>query len=264
MNYFMIKRRREQEGENWVMRFDRSQIVQHLLTTIAFIALVITGFALRFPDSWWVQALASLGMTEPVRGDLHRIFAVVMIITAIYHMYYIFLTARGRKEFQSIVPTWQDVKDFISNMRYYLFKTEREVEFGRYDYSQKAEYWALIWGTILMIITGLILWFPQWSVKVLPSWIIPAAQTVHYYEAWLATLAIAVWHFFFVIFHPEEYPMSWTWLTGKMSDEAVKRHHSRWHKEIKQEHAGGGAGSAAPAPAGARTFTSDEATHEGS
>ena len=85
--------------------------------------------------------------------------------------------------------------------------------------------------TILMILTGLILWFPVQAAKVLPSVVIPAAQTVHYYEAWLATLAILVWHFFFVIFHPEEYPMSWTWLTGKISKKAVKEHHPQWYEE---------------------------------
>ncbi len=259
MNYFMIERRSAEEGRSWVLRFDRTQIVQHLLTTVAFIALVVTGFALRFPDAWWVVALADVGMTEALRGDLHRVFAVVMIITAFYHMYYVFVTRRGRQEFRSIVPTWQDVKDFANNLRFYTWRTTKKVEFGRYDYSQKAEYWALIWGTILMILTGLVLWFPQWSVKILPSWIVPAAQTVHYYEAWLATLAVLVWHFFFVIFHPEEYPMSWTWLTGKMSEESVKRHHARWYKDIARRR-GGAAGAAKPAGTGAETFGPDEET----
>ena len=58
-----------------------------------------------------------------------------------------------------------------------------------------------------------------------------STQTIHYYEAWLATLAILVWHFFFVILHPEEYPMSWTWLTGRMTREAAKENHGEWYEE---------------------------------
>jgi cytochrome b subunit of formate dehydrogenase len=82
-----------------------------------------------------------------------------------------------------------------------------------------------------MAVTGLVLWFPTLTARYLPSLVIPASQTIHYYEAWLATLAIIVWHFFFVIFHPEEYPMSWTWLTGKMSKKFVKEHHTAWYEE---------------------------------
>ncbi len=260
MNFFMVERRKQEENSSWILRFDRSQIVQHLLLTVAFVMLVITGFALRFPEAWWVKWLADLGMTEKVRGDLHRVFAVVMIVTALYHMYYIFLTRRGRDEFRSIMPVWQDIKDLFNNVGYHIWKRDKKVEFGRYDYSQKAEYWALIWGTVIMILSGLILWFPEWTVKLLPSWIVPAAQTVHYYEAWLATLAVLVWHFFFVIFHPEEYPMSWTWLTGRMSEEAVKRHHGRWYAEIAGKRAGGAAtpSSSEPAGAGAPRYQADQ------
>ena len=114
---------------------------------------------------------------------------------------------------------------------YHTFRSEKRVKFGRYDYMQKAEYWALVWGTIVMVLTGLVLWFPTLTARFLPGILIPASQTIHYYEAWLATLAILVWHFFFVILHPEEYPMSWTWLTGKMTKEAAKEHHGEWYEE---------------------------------
>jgi cytochrome b subunit of formate dehydrogenase len=82
-----------------------------------------------------------------------------------------------------------------------------------------------------MALTGFILWFPAQAMKIFPWWAVTASQTIHYYEAWLATLAIIVWHFFFVIFHPEEYPMNWTWLTGRMSEHSVKHHHARWYED---------------------------------
>ncbi len=232
MNYFMIERRKEEETGKLIKRFDKTQVFQHLLTTIAFTVLVITGFALRFPEAWWVRTLADLGLTEGLRGDLHRIFGVVMIMTGFYHVWYLFLTRRGKREFRAIWPSWQDFKDLFQALAFYTWRRRERVKFGRYDYMQKAEYWALIWGTIVMILTGLILWFPAESVRLFPTWIVPASQTIHYYEAWLATLAILIWHFFFVIFHPEEYPMSWTWITGKMSEESVKEHHGRWYEEM--------------------------------
>jgi formate dehydrogenase gamma subunit len=231
MNYYVMERRRAERGEKRVLRLDPSQIVQHALLTVSFILLVITGFALRFPEAWWVRFLADLGMTEPVRSDLHRVSAVLMILVGIIHIYYISTAKRGRAEFQSMIPAWQDVKDFFSSLRFYTWRTKERAKFGRYDYTQKAEYWALVWGTAIMVLTGLILWFPEFAVKIFPALFVPISQTIHYYEAWLATLAILVWHFFFVFFHPAEYPMSWTWLTGKMSEESVKKHHGRWYEE---------------------------------
>jgi hypothetical protein len=78
-----------------------------------------------------------------------------------------------------------------------------------------------------MALTGFVLWFPETAVRIFPVWIVHVAETIHYYEAWLATLAIIVWHGFFVIFHPEVYPMSWTWLTGEMSSKMANKHHGR-------------------------------------
>jgi formate dehydrogenase gamma subunit len=231
MNYFMMKRRKEQEHSEMMLRFDRPQIIQHLVLTGTFVVLVITGFALRFPDAWWARWLAGAGLTEPMRLNLHRISAVGLVLVGVSHAWYVLLTRRGKKEFRAMLPSWSDVRDLFQNLKYYTWRSDRKARFGRYDYSQKAEYWALIWGTVVMILTGLILWFPVEAARFLPGALIPAAQTIHYYEAWLATLAILVWHFFFVIFHPEEYPMSWTWLTGRISKKAVQEHHTKWYEE---------------------------------
>ena len=130
-----------------------------------------------------------------------------------------------------MLPARHDQTEFGQNMTFHLGRSKQPARFSRYDYTQKAEYWAVIWGTALMAVTGIVLWFPAFAVRIMPSWIVTASQTVHFYEAWLATLAIVVWHFFFVMFHPEQYPMSWTWLTGKISEDEVRHHHRRWWDE---------------------------------
>ena len=232
MNFYMVKRRKEHAPDGvTITRFTRNEVWQHLALTVSFIILAVTGFALRFPEAFWVEWLAALGMTESLRGDIHRVAGVVLILVSFYHGYYVLVTQRGRRELKELLPSGKDVGDLWDNVRYYTFRSKRKAKFGRYDYTQKAEYWALVWGTIVMALTGLILWFPELTARYLPALTIPAAQTIHYFEAWLATLAILVWHFFFVIFHPEEYPMSWTWLTGKMTKKFVKDHHTRWYEE---------------------------------
>ncbi len=93
-----------------------------------------------------------------------------------------------------------------------------------------------------MCVTGLVLWFPEFFIGFLPSWLFEVSEVIHYYEAWLATLAIIVWHWFFVIFHPTKYPMNLTWMDGKITEEELKHHHPleyekmmKAKKELKNE-----------------------------
>ena len=249
MNYYVMRRRKLDAASPALLRLDLTQIVQHILLTVSFVMLVITGFALRFPEAWWVEVLSYLGMTEPVRADLHRINAVLLVMIAVSHVFYIIARKRGRDAFRAMVPQVQDVKDVYDAMRYYTWRSEKRVEFGRYDYAQKAEYWALVWGTAVMALTGMVLWFPEQAVRIVPSIMVSVSQTIHYYEAWLATLAILVWHFFFVVFHPDAYPMSWTWLSGKMPKQMAAKHHARWYEEqLQAEEQEGDAEPAATAP----------------
>jgi cytochrome b subunit of formate dehydrogenase len=228
LNYFAQNRRRTVADNGWIRRLTPLEILQHMLLALSFIMLVITGFALRFPDAWWVGYLGSLGMTEPVRANLHRVFAVVLVAAALFHAAYLAFSRRGRVVFVDLIPRRRDISDLRDSMRFHTWRTDRPVRFPRFDYAQKVEYWAVLWGTVLMAITGVVLWLPELAVKLLPAWIVPASQTIHYYEAWLAMLAIIVWHGFFVIVHPDVYPMNWAWLNGKMSAEAAREQHADW------------------------------------
>ena len=120
-------------------------------------------------------------------------------------------------------------------MKYNLGLSNEEPRFGRFDYTQKAEYWALVWGGFVMTFTGFVLWFPTFFTGFLPSWIIKISETVHFYEAWLATLAIVFFHFFMVVWHPEEYPMNISFITGKLTEDIAEKHYPRWFERIKKE-----------------------------
>jgi predicted esterase YcpF (UPF0227 family) len=61
------------------------------------------------------------------------------------------------------------------------------------------------------------------------------ARTIHYYEAWMAFLAIVVWHFYFVIFNPEIYPMNTSWITGKITEEEMTEEHPLELDKIRQK-----------------------------
>lgn len=232
---YLIDKNREEKGKPTVQRFNGNLIFQHLIVSITFIVLVVTGFALRYPDAWWVAVLNFMGIFEATRGVIHRIAAVGLIYISLHHGFYVLMAKRGRKQLSDLLPVKEDIIQIKQNLLYHLGLSSERPRYRFYDYTEKAEYWALVWGTFVMVFTGFVLWFPTFFTSFLPAWIVKISETVHLYEAWLATLAIGVFHFFFVIFHPEQYPMSFTWLTGKMTVDEAKHHHPEWYKEMKDQ-----------------------------
>jgi cytochrome b subunit of formate dehydrogenase len=116
----------------------------------------------------------------------------------------------------------RDLQDLWSMIRHNLGRGPRPL-FGHFSYAEKTEYWAFMWGTMVMAVTGLVLWFNDFTLRNLPTWVADASTVVHLYEAILATLAILVWHFYAVIFDPEVYPMDLSWLTGRASADHARR-----------------------------------------
>jgi formate dehydrogenase gamma subunit len=213
--YELLRHFRHRKKESYVVRWHAAERVQHLTLLLSFIALALTGFALRFPDAWWVK-ITGLGGRELIRANLHRAFAVVLIAVSVYHIVWVVVTRRGRMSVRDMVPRGRDLIEFVQNMAFHLgLRTERPA-FGSYDYTQKAEYWALVWGTWIMALTGFVLWIPTIATSWLPAWTVRVAEVIHFYEAILAVSAIVIWHFFYVIFMPNEYPMSTIWLNGRM------------------------------------------------
>lgn len=197
----------------FVERMPRRFRWQHAVLLTSFFLLVLTGFALKFPDSWFASML-SLG--EAKRHLLHRIAAVILIGVSIYHVFDVIITRKGRRLVFDLFPTLDDARGAWQNLSYYLGLTAEKPTFARFNYAEKAEYWALVWGMIVMAVTGIMLWAKVTVGNHLPRWWLDVATAIHFYEAVLATLAIIVWHFYQVFLDPDVYPMNWAWWDGKM------------------------------------------------
>jgi len=217
------------------LRFNLNERFQHGVMALSFIVLAYSGFALKFPDEWWAAPLSWLGTGEEGRRLIHRFAAVAMVGICIYHLGYAALTRRGREHIKTMRPILKDVRDFAQMIRYYLGKSAQRPAFDRFSYVEKLEYWALVWGSAVMTITGFALWFENFSLQFVPKWGLDLVTVIHYYEAWLATLAIFVWHFYWVIFNPQIYPMSLVWLTGRMSEEEMAHEHPLELEKIRRE-----------------------------
>jgi cytochrome b subunit of formate dehydrogenase len=182
--------------------------IAHGLVMISFPLLVLTGFALKFPGAWWTVII-------PARGIIHRISAVILIVAVVYHIGHLLLVRRDRVVLKLLIPGPSDLMNMKDFLFFRLGWTKNQPKFGTFSYAEKVEYWAFMWGTIVMVVSGFMLWFNNLSLRLFPKWFTDAATTFHFYEAILATSAILVWHFYMVMFDPDVYPMDLAWLTGK-------------------------------------------------
>ncbi|MGH9928159.1 MAG: cytochrome b/b6 domain-containing protein [Pyrinomonadaceae bacterium] len=215
-----------------IVRLTANQRAQHWLLLTSFIVLVLSGFALQYPDSWLAW---SLGSSEFWRRIIHRVAAVVMILVGTYHVLYLAFSQEGRLWVKDMFPRWQDVKDLIGNFGYYLSIRQQKPKIGRFGYAEKAEYWAVVWGTIVMGLTGLMIWFKIGLFGFLPRWWIDIALAIHFYEAVLATLAIIVWHFYHVIFDPDVYPLNFAIIDGRVSEDSYREEHELSYEGMKEQ-----------------------------
>ncbi len=208
-----------------VVRWDRHQIVQHLLLVICFSTLLATGMPLRVPKAALSQAImARLGGAERA-GLIHRSAALAFMALAVYHALYLLQRRRRCGLASAMWPRRQDLRDLVQTVRFFLGLTPERPRFGRYSFAQKFDYWAVVLGGSLMIATGLILWFPAGAARILPVVVIDVARVVHGYEALLAASAIVVWHVYLVHLNPASFPMSMTWLTGRISLQELEEDH---------------------------------------
>ena len=183
---------------------------------VTFVLLAYTGFVHKFPEavfSWPFRAVGDTG--SAFRGLLHRMAGWTFIGLFVVHSASLVLTRKGRGYFQALWFAWHDLGDALGTLAYNIGWRKTPVPARQWNYAEKAEYWALMWGSLVMIVTGLMLLFTETVLATLPKVWHDVAQVIHYYEAVLATLAILVWHAYWVVFDPKEFPMNPAWLIGK-------------------------------------------------
>jgi len=203
------------------LRFPVTYRIEHWVSMGSFTILAITGLVQKFAASQIsVTLIGWMGGIETVR-IIHRAAAIVLLLEVVYHLgavgYRLFVR-RGRPE---MLPSLDDVSNAWQTLRYNFGAEERRPQQGRYTFEEKAEYWAFVWGTVVMVITGFFMWNPIATTRFLPGQVIPAAKAAHGNEALLAVLAIILWHMYHV--HIRRFNRSM--FSGYMSEEVMLDEH---------------------------------------
>ena len=223
-------------------RFSLSDRIQHAVMGVSFLVLTVTGLPQKFiyrNNPYLDDLIDALGGLEAVRL-VHRWVATALMLVTVYHLLAVAQRVLVRRVSLSMLPRYKDLVDALQAVRYNLGLAGQRPRTDRYTWEEKVEYWSLLWGTLIMIATGFMLWNPVATARLLPGQWIPAAQVIHGGEALLAILAVVVWHFYSV--HLRHFNRSM--LTGRMTEPEMEHEHP-----LELERITTGAAQPAPDPA---------------
>jgi len=232
----LIRRQPRHETGAQVSRMNRNFRIAHWGVILSFPTLVFTGFALKYPEAWWARPLLLWEGHFAVRGAVHRTAAVVLVAATLYHVIHLALNRRDRLFLKAMLPQIKDATDLVQVLSYNMGLTKVEPRFAKFNYAEKVEYWAFLWGTAVMTVSGVLLWFNNFTLRYLPKWVSDAATAIHYYEALLATFSILLWHFYMVIFDPLVYPMDTAWLNGKVPADHYRHSRPEYYRALERAH----------------------------
>lgn len=236
------------KGEKEYVRFGLSIRIQHIILMVSTILLIVTGLPLKFFTAGWAKfIMAMFGGTEGAR-EMHHLAALGLIFIGIFHLVYIAVSKTGRADFLKMIPTKKDIVDFWNQIKYFFGRTKEKAKFGRFSFIEKFDYWAVYWGFVIMIGSGMVMWLFQgklnpWLLGEIDLSIVPLnvdnyihaiSREAHSDEALLATLAIIIWHFYNVHFNPDKFPGNKVWVTGTMSEKEMEEEHPLELEEIER------------------------------
>jgi cytochrome b subunit of formate dehydrogenase len=211
----------------YVQRFDRSARLLHVVIMVTFLLLAATGLPILFSEAAWGRALAMLFGGFRGAGFVHRVAGATLLAAVVWHVMTIFWRAFVHSEKglfwgpRSMVPQPRDFVQFCQQIKWFLGRGPYP-KYEYFAYWEKFDYWAVLWGTLIMGAAGLILWFPEAAARVLPGWMFNVALFVHGAEALLAIGFIFVVHFFNGHLRPNKFPMDVVIFTGPVSEHELR------------------------------------------
>jgi cytochrome b subunit of formate dehydrogenase len=214
------------------------QWLAHMMLFTSVIILIITGLPIKFPNSKISKFMMSLMGGISTQGILHRIGAVLLISFYVFHTLYTIFNKEGRRDFLQLLPRFKDIKDVFQMIKYFFGFAKEKPKFDRFSYIEKFDYWAVYWGGIVMVGSGLIMWFHNIALSYFPKYVYDIAREAHSDEALLATLTIVIWHFYNVHFNPSRFPGSLVWWHGKLTKEQMIDEHPLEYERIVKEKEG--------------------------
>ena len=211
--------------EPLIVRFSRRQRIEHALVMACFVILCLTGFPQKFyTHAWAVELVRLLGGIDWARR-IHHLAGYTLAALTVIHFAAGLAGMLTRQLPFSMMPTRKDFLDVFRQLRFYLGELPHAPLYDRFSYKEKFEYWGLVMGNVIMVMTGFLLSFPIQVTAYLPGVLIPAAKMAHSNEGLMAFLVITIWHIFNVHLNPDAFPFDPAIFTGRISRERYEHEH---------------------------------------
>ena len=199
-----------------VLRYTLRERLAHWVAAVTYIYLAATGAGFWSPWFFWVLAVLGGGqvsrMLHPWTGLIF--FASVM---------YMFGMWAGQMRFTSVDREWW------RSLHYYVTNQDDKMPpAGRYNAGQKLLFWTFFWAGIVLLLTGLVLWFTDslpWRLR----WLRYVSVLLHPIAA-LITLGNFMIHIYMGVF--AERGAFGSVIRGDVSMAFAKRYHPGWYDEI--------------------------------
>jgi formate dehydrogenase subunit gamma len=216
------------DGSRVFVRFTQSQRIEHVVLMLSFGTLAVTGLLQTYSYLRPVAAAIELaGGIDAIR-IIHRLAAIISALQSVYHVWQILVTWFVKRELGGMWPHLRDFQHLLQMIMFNAGLTKKRPQFDRYTIEEKLEYWALLWGQLVMGTTGFIMWFPLVITAILPGEVFAVARALHRWEAILAALAILTWH----MYHGCIKDGNRSIFTGLMSEEEMQHTHPLEYQRI--------------------------------
>jgi formate dehydrogenase subunit gamma len=203
----------------YVLRYNLKERLTHWVAAAAYLYLVATGLAFWSPWLFWVAVI--LG-GAPVSRMLHP-WAGLIFFSAVWYMYVMW--APQMKHTDADRAWWKAVGYYSRN------EDDKMPPAGRYNAGQKLLFWGFFWCAVALLLTGVVLWFPEyipWKLRFLRY----ISVLIHPAAA-LFTIGLFLIHVYMGVF--AERGAFGSVIRGDVSEAFAKRYHPTWYREIAGE-----------------------------
>jgi len=236
-------------GRRRLVRFSVAQRIQHWILAILFTLLVATGFPLKFADHGWARTVVGWFGGLGTARIVHHWAGIALVVGFSAHLFAVLRTfvrtARrsggGAEDYRRTwlaMPMWitpTDVRKTFELLAYLLFLRKDRPSFGRFSPTEKFEYLGVFWGTVLLGVTGLLLWGEQIASHLISGRALNLATIAHTYEAFLAVIHVGILHIFNVVLAPRVFPLSAATLTGRTPVDKLVEEHGELIEDVARD-----------------------------